>query len=623
MPRGRHIAVLVTALLVTGCTLHAAGPLNGPWRFAAGDRPEYASLTFDDSAWQQVRVPHRFETTLGPNYTGIAWYRIRVTMPSTAAALAFNGLGHAAEVYVDGRLVHSYGKIGPRPEVIWPVPQFVPVPAQGPEALIAVRVLKVDYPIYGPIYAGLVRTAYFGPAATMRQQFQLLQARNYANYVLPAALGVIYLLLGILLIVLGKWSERPRYFAGLGLFLGGAGFDWTVGLLPAYQPQLHLEQLNVAFMFCGYATSLGFVLVISEWVRISRRWQAGIHVVLLLGFAMGISGVEYVTAILVFWQLAGGIAALIAFVATFRIPEARLTLAPLALLSLIGLFSNGFLDSFVPGVRLPVRYWQGISIGPHALYPHNICFGLAFLLALILGLKSALRVSKRNAEAESEMRSARAIQESLNRPIELNIPGLKIDVCALAAREVGGDFHQALTGRDGALWLLIGDVSGKGLQGALWASTVIGAFREVVHDSTGPADGMRRLNRATHGLPTGMFISALIARITPSGELTYANAGHILPYRNGQMLEGQSGLPLGVFAAADYRENHLTLTPGDRLIFLSDGLMEAKDPKGKLLGFETVAGWLSQGVSPAELVRRAAAFGQDDDMTAVEVRHVS
>jgi hypothetical protein len=622
MRQDRRILSLLAVLLMAELGVGAAETLAGPWRFAPGDRPEYASAEFDDSGWRQVQVPHRIDHELGAGFAGVTWYRIRVRMPEGEAALLFHGFGHAAEVYVDGRKVHSYGQVDGQPEVAWPVPRLLRVPARGAQAQIAVRVLKVAYTLHGPVFAGLLRPVRFGALDRMELEYQLVNAENQARYVIPSALGAVYLILGVLLAAVGWWSERPGYLLGIGAVIGSSGSAWTVGFSPFFRPEIYYSQLAVGFMVCGFGTAIGSSFVVTEWLRNKRMWRLGILAVLVPGFATGLFSVELSALVLLLWTVICDIAAIYLFWRLFHLTDARLGLAPLVMHAVFELAGNGFLTSFLPSITLPISYWQAIPIGRFNVYPPTIWFAAALLFSAVLGARSLLRAGQRHAEAETEMRSARAIQESLTRPVDAEIPGLQVAVCAQAAREVGGDFHQVIAGRDSALWVIAGDVSGKGLQGALWASTVIGAFRELISDCEGPAAGLRRLNRATKGLPAGMFISALMARISASGEVRFANAGHVLPYRNGQMVEGVSGLPLGVFAGAEYAENTLTLENGDRLTMLSDGLMEARNGKGDLLGFETVANWVAHGIGPEELVRRAATFGQEDDMTVVEVRRV-
>jgi len=173
---------------------------------------------------------------------------------------------------------------------------------------------------------------------------------------------------------------------------------------------------------------------------------------------------------------------------------------------------------------------------------------------------------------------------------------------------------------------VVGDVSGKGLQAAMNSSTLVGALRnELSHD---PATVLDHLNRvllgavSTPGAVPGLdsapcFATCLCARVYPDGNLTIANAGHLSPYRDGRELPLPPGLPLGVIADSHYEQTTFQLSRGDRLVFLSDGVVEATNHEGELFGFER-----TQQVSnePARYIAQTAQrFGQTDDITVVSL----
>jgi serine phosphatase RsbU (regulator of sigma subunit) len=158
------------------------------------------------------------------------------------------------------------------------------------------------------------------------------------------------------------------------------------------------------------------------------------------------------------------------------------------------------------------------------------------------------------------------------------------------------------------------------------SSTLVGALRnELSHD---PATILDHLNRVLLGAVSSpgavpeldaapCFATCLCARIYPDGSLTIANAGHLSPYRDGREMELEPSLPLGVIADSNYVQRSFQLTQGDRLVFLSDGVVEATNEKGELFGFER-----TQQVShePARYIAQTAKhFGQTDDITVVSL----
>jgi serine phosphatase RsbU (regulator of sigma subunit) len=99
--------------------------------------------------------------------------------------------------------------------------------------------------------------------------------------------------------------------------------------------------------------------------------------------------------------------------------------------------------------------------------------------------------------------------------------------------------------------------------------------------------------------------------------LTVANAGHLPPYRNGEELAVDAGLPLGIAPDEKYEERVSHLEPGDQLTLLSDGVVEARDAQGGLFGFERTRAISAQ--TAGEIAAAALKFGQEDDITVLTV----
>jgi hypothetical protein len=242
------------------------------------------------------------------------------------------------------------------------------------------------------------------------------------------------------------------------------------------------------------------------------------------------------------------------------------------------------------------RHWLPEQFASHRFHLGFVAFDigaiayivfLASLVAVILF--RFIRVSEVEQRSSAEISAARSVQALL---IPTQLPSNKnfmLESAYLPVNGVGGDFFQVLPLKDDSLLIVVGDVSGKGLQAAMNSSTLVGALRnELAHD---PA--------------------------TVLGTLTIANAGHLSPYRDGRELELPPGLPLGVIADSTYEQVTYQLDRGDRLVFLSDGVVEATNAEGELFGFER-----TQQVSnePARYIAQTAKhFGQTDDITVVSL----
>jgi serine phosphatase RsbU (regulator of sigma subunit) len=145
----------------------------------------------------------------------------------------------------------------------------------------------------------------------------------------------------------------------------------------------------------------------------------------------------------------------------------------------------------------------------------------------------------------------------------------------------------------------------------------VGALRRVSERS--PAKILESLNRVLAGGES--FTTCQAAWFGANGELVLANAGHLHPYLNSQEIALPGGLPLGVLPEISYEEVRLYLHPGDRILLLSDGVVEARQGSGELFGFDRVHNLSNQ--SAFYIADAAKEFGQEDDITVLTVRRLA
>jgi sigma-B regulation protein RsbU (phosphoserine phosphatase) len=227
------------------------------------------------------------------------------------------------------------------------------------------------------------------------------------------------------------------------------------------------------------------------------------------------------------------------------------------------------------------------------------------------------RLSREGAELEGEMAAARQVQQvMLPEQIEA-ITGFTIESVYLPAKQVGGDFFQILAVPEGGMLVVVGDVAGKGLPAAMLVSVLVGAIRAAAEFTHAPAHLLANLNERLVGRASGGFSTALAAYIDPTGQVTIANAGHLSPYLDGAEVELPGALPLGIVSGATYDTISFQLEPGSRLTFYSDGVVEAQNAKGQLVGFERGQQLSTQPA--ATIVEAARLFGQSDDITVVAI----
>jgi serine phosphatase RsbU (regulator of sigma subunit)/predicted ester cyclase len=194
---------------------------------------------------------------------------------------------------------------------------------------------------------------------------------------------------------------------------------------------------------------------------------------------------------------------------------------------------------------------------------------------------------------EQELQVARRIQQA-SLPKEVpKLEGWQISPYYQPAREVGGDFYDFFELDEERLGVVVGDATGKGVPAALVAEATSNMLRALAQGLGSPSAGevLERINETLLArMPTNMFVTCFYAILDPeNASLSYANAGHDLPYlrrRGGDAKELRAtGMPLGLMSGMSYEEKEIELDVGEGVLFYSDGLVEAHDPKGEMFGF--------------------------------------
>jgi serine phosphatase RsbU (regulator of sigma subunit) len=188
-------------------------------------------------------------------------------------------------------------------------------------------------------------------------------------------------------------------------------------------------------------------------------------------------------------------------------------------------------------------------------------------------------LEKRRLDAELSL--AQAIQTRLFPSAVPALVGWELAARTRPCREVGGDYFDYFTREnDGMLVFALGDVSGKGIGAALLVTSLHAAVRASAASAKSPAETMTELNRYLFAsTPSEQYATLFCAQLDlRTGRLEYANAGHVPPlllHREGTTERVNSaGLPVGLFADAEYKCGSLQLQPGDLLAVASDGITE-------------------------------------------------
>jgi phosphoserine phosphatase RsbU/P len=254
----------------------------------------------------------------------------------------------------------------------------------------------------------------------------------------------------------------------------------------------------------------------------------------------------------------------------------------------------------------------------------------------MIGTEVSLESASKESLRENELQEARAIQRAMLASEGLCTPQVSIESEFQPFSEVGGDFLDYFLLSDGTAGLYLGDVTGKGLPAALFAALAVGTLRGVHKTGTPPSVVLAQLNKRMILKSISVRYAAVqYAHLNPeTGVMRISSAGMHGPLHlraEGCDELSLCGIPPGLFPNSEYEMKEIQLAPGDSVVFLSDGLIDAMDTHGEILGIEKVVELLSacRKNSPQEILQilfsgvEAYSRGQaqQDDRTAAVLRY--
>jgi Stage II sporulation protein E (SpoIIE) len=636
--------------------------LNGPWKFSVGDSPrdavtgklQWAEPDFDDSKWETVDLTSiagaidpvgGFSayvpgwTTKGhPGYSGYAWYRIRVrlaTQPGESLALAGPAdMDDAYEIYGNGAWLGSFGKFSNGPPAVFytqpmlfPLPQPESGPDGSPTEVLAFRVWMEPFTLANAPDAGGFHTSpLVGNAATVSADYQIRWLELTRAYIIRPMEALLFLLLAVLAFSLILFDRSDSVYGWMGtVFLLSAASN-VLSILGAWTQTISIF-VNGIFtdMFVILLTYGAWVMVWWVWFRLRKpEWmpKAVLGLTLLYMISNPVSEDLFFTVIPHPFAAAVHVVSLVVRLVTMAVlvwivvegirkqgREGWLVL-PAVLLVGIGSFSVELGLLHIRSRWFP--FGVQIALGDFT----NLLLVLVLALLLMRRLLISLREQRRLA---LDVKQAQEVQQVILPQAHMIYPGLAIESEYRPAREVGGDFFQIIPhASDGSVLIVAGDVAGKGLQAGMLVALLVGAIRTVASFDVNPEVVLRELNRRLIGRGE-VAATCLAMRIAADGSVQLANAGHMPPYLNGESLAIEGSLPLGIVDASDFSTMRFVLKEGDRLVLMSDGIVEATGADGELFGFERIDQLLRSPFSAADVAEAAQRFGQEDDISVISV----
>jgi hypothetical protein len=536
------------------------------------------------------------------------------------------------QVFLDGRLLGSFGNFGGPGQ--WPTvysnqPAIFSLPEPvGPAAqVLAFRVwMDPNALTYTPDAGGMHTVPLLGEAGVVTAHYRLAWQDVVRSYAADPIMAALFFLLAILAASLMFFDRSDRVYWWLaGVFLltaiDAANLCFAVwaqiesGMLFSLIQDVFLRPLRLG----------GWVMVWWAWFRLRRpAWVpkaiAALTLLYMLSTALGEN---------IFFTVISHPVGVAFHLASVVI---RILFLPL----LVSIVIRGVRERGGEGwLALPAVALVGIAqfqTELRVLHIRTAWFPLGTQVALgvianltlaavifVLLLRRLLLSIRRQRELALDVKQAQEVQRVLIPEKLPTLPGLAIESEYRPALEVGGDFFQIIPhSTDGSVLIVAGDVTGKGLQAGMLVALLVGAIRSTAETNFDPLFVLEALNRRLLGRGHA-HATCLVLRITADGVVTLANAGHLPPYLNGEALAMEGALPLGMMASAEFSVMRFQLAPNDRLLLLSDGVVEAQDAQGRLFGFERIHALLEQPVTATDLAAAAQRFGQQDDISVLSI----
>lgn len=645
---------------------HIGSPLtlDSGWRVGVTGNPDAAKPEFDDSRWvarnagdslddlEDLDRPaggqppdasgashprhgrpfvwFRLHLKLAPNHGPVA---LLIAVPvAHNAAMSMEAGGPGVDVFANGKQILPEGPNGHSASRYQEISRIYELGLAPDETDLTLVVRTIYIPFGLKAYTGFFtnRTLRLGHPADLGQEVELWSAHTLFEQLPRLVYSILLAVLAVFLLALYFTQKGHIEYLWLALhevvqapigFVDLAGSSAKLDQLWYGAVTLQLVFIS-AYLYFEFLTA--FLALRRRWYIVLLRFTAPI--LALAGPALLMVGHSTVIGIVLVVVLAGSALWLLGWLAFNVITlvaatvrrnfEAGVLLIPL-LLTLVGwiepILTGGVSDLGGRPYHSPLTLQAGLI----PIHFASIADFASLLSIVVIIFIRFLRVQQDQERASSELAAARSVQELMIPQEKLATPGYEVDSVYDPAHEVGGDFFHLQPDGDGSLLVVIGDVAGKGLKAAMNVSMLMGALRRTEERS--PAKILESLNRVLAGSESMTTCQAVW--FGAKGEIVMANAGHLPPYLNSQEVALPAGLPLGAIPEVCYDEVSLYLHPGDRLLLLSDGVVEARQPTGELFGFDRVHNLSNQ--SAFYIADAAKEFGQEDDITVLTVKRLA
>jgi serine phosphatase RsbU (regulator of sigma subunit) len=661
-----------------------------PWKYQPGDDQAWADPQFDDRDWETLNgTAITLERIPKSGWRGLGWFRLRLKADPALAqqplALVMVHYG-ASEVYLDGKRIQSFGTVGATQETEDAynpntLPIHIVLDARDEHVLavrhscMELRDLSVGWgkwfarQSFRPVVSAFTnRTTNYGAGFGMRL-VEAEQARD--EQVARRASGGLYLLniglllaIGLLHLLLFWFYPRQRANLFFGLFACASAaaniiyYRWSLshqsatGIIFQLAANIALTYLGMgmllAFMYTAFAVPIWkwfWIWIAAAVVYVSmtqffvemtevRRWYGNaLHWFVVVEIGRGIyhaikekvAGAWIVGAGMLAYTLYTSITTLI-LVRGMSETSSSTTIRNLVTLFLTLTISIFLARRFArTSLDLETQLTQVKQLSEKELEHQRT--------------EAELRIQHAQEKAENERRAreledARQLQLSMLPKRVPQLPDLDIAAYMKPATEVGGDYYDFHVGENGILTVAIGDATGHGLKAGTMVSVVKSLFVSLA-DHPDISHIFERQNRVLKEMKLrGLFMAMTLIKVQ-GRQMSFSIAGMppILLYRQaaGAVEEVMiKAMPLGGITGYQYKQQELSLSPGDVIVLMSDGLPERFNEQGEMLDYQKVQDELlaAAQLPPEAIINRLVQVGdewggsrmQDDDVTFVVVK---
>lgn len=657
-----------TPFFISAESLNDADGVNlggQPWKFHPGDDPSWALPETNDADWETL-APEFMNNFVPPKsgWDSINWFRLHFDVDES---LANQPLGlkvvhpGASEIYVDGNLVQTFGKIADNAAAETTYnPHSMPVGVVfngGGNHTIAVRYSNTEakrYAMEQPAFR-LHLAPLNSSIGDALEDTALIKSIKGGIFGICLALGLMHLLLFILyprqlgnlfysLFLLAEASSNiilETFFSHSGAgsifvfsmvgivsgaiyFVAFTAYLYTVleKCLPRYLRIMFalwfLSFLLVAVSFLGIGGTLISILVFSAGFLIFialMLWHIIVVSIVIVravarkvdnSFVLGVVGVAFIISSLssTVLALAFGENSRYLYISQFVCLTALIVANAIFLARQFARTSNDLEKQLVKEVE-------------HEKEKARL-----------------LVVEAENERRAKELEEAKQLQLSMLPKKLPVIPNLEIAAYMKPATEVGGDYYDFHVGKDGTLTVAVGDATGHGLKAGTMVSVTKGLFNNLAHAPDIP-DTFRQISRSLKAMNLrGLFMAMTMLKIKDNRfSISAAGMPSTLVYRHatGEIEEIKlRAVPLGSIAAVEYQEQEFALSENDCIILMSDGFPEMFNAAGEMLGDGEACKTLTESanLSPQEIINRFVKVGEDwagtrppdDDVTFVVLK---